>query len=103
MEQTVLSLMVGTASWLVATVLSAAPGDGALRTGCMGLLLVAFAWPFLLAPASLQLGSPGTTRIVWLMAGLLSPDQGGMTNFSGVGLFLIAARVGPIASWRCSQ
>jgi hypothetical protein len=99
----VLGLIVGTATLLAATGLSASPGDEAPEVRRIGVLLVAFTGPFLLALASLRLSSPSAQRVVWLIAGLLALVSGGMTIFSGVGFFLIAAGAGLIAAWWISR
>ena len=99
----VMGLIVGSATLLVATQLLAAPGDGPVSALHIGALLAAFPGPFLLALASLRLGSPARQRVVWLIAGLLALIAGSATIFSGAGVFLVAASIGLIAAWWFSR
>lgn len=64
---------------------------------------VAFLTPFVAPLVATRLRSPELQRSIWLSCGVLALIIGGLTAFSGVGFFIIAAAVGLLATWWLSR
>jgi hypothetical protein len=75
---------------------------GATSLGAVGQT-VALTAPFVASLVATRLTSTDLQRAVWLSCGVLALVLGGLTVFSGVGFFIIAAAVGLLAAWWLSR